>query len=50
MKKKIDKYSRTYSDNNFDDNIKLLEQLRDIQIAVTEKKKILDLMNLSLII
>jgi hypothetical protein len=37
--KQIDKYSRIYSDNNFDDNRKLLEQLRDIQIAVTEKKK-----------
>ena len=36
--KQIDKYSRIYSDNNFDDNRKLLEQLRDIQIAVTEKK------------
>ena len=36
--KEIDKYYRIYSDNNFDDNIKLLEQLRDIQIAVTESK------------
>ena len=40
--KEITSYSRTNSDNNFDDNKELLEQLRDIQIAVTEsdpKKK-----------
>lgn len=27
--KEIDKYYRIYSDNNCDDNIKLLEQLRE---------------------
>ena len=36
--KEIDKYSRTYSGNEFDDNKKLLEQLRDIQIGITESK------------
>ena len=36
--KEIDKYSRTYSGNDFDDNKKLLEQLRDIQIGITESK------------
>ena len=36
--KEIDKYSRICSNNSFEDNRKLLEQLRDIQLAVTESK------------
>ena len=36
--KEIDKYSISYSDNDFNDNKKLLEQLRDIQIGITESK------------
>ena len=47
FKKEIDNYRKNYSGSNFDDNRKLLEQLRDIQIAVTEsKKKNLNLKNL----
>ena len=38
MKKEIDNYKKNISDNNFNDNRKLLEQLRDIQIAVTESE------------
>ena len=38
FKKEIDNYKKNSTDNNFDDNRKLLEQLRDIQIAVTESK------------
>ena len=36
--KDIDEYKKTCSDNNFDENNKLLRQLRDIQIAVTKSK------------
>ena len=39
FKKEIDNYEKNNSNSNFDDNRKLLEQLRDIQIAVTESKK-----------
>jgi len=47
FKKEIESYKKNDSGSNFDDNRKLLEQLRDIQIAVSEsKKKILNLMNL----
>ena len=38
FKKEIDNYKKNSTDNNFDENRKLLEQLRDIQIAVTESK------------
>ena len=38
FKKEIKNYSRSNSENNFDDNKKLLEQLRNIQIAVTQSK------------
>jgi len=38
FKKEIGNYQKCNSDNNFEDNRKLLEQLRNIQIAVTESK------------
>ena len=38
FKKEIKNYSKFNSENNFEDNKKLLEQLRNIQIAVTQSK------------
>ena len=38
FKKEIGSYQKCNTDNNFEDNRKLLEQLRDIQISVTESK------------